>query len=294
MARSLRKFIEILKKIYNFGDEFITRVEKHHLFLIAAGIAFNIALYLLPMFLVAVYVVNLFIGDIDLSETLTSITDDFLPPTQQSFELLQEVISEVQNIMDHSSLFGWVSLFALLWISSALISSIRSGLNTIFHFPSPKIFILYRLKDVMLIILITVFIFLYSFVLPIVSFSVTLIENMLPENLLWLFTGFVFTSISLITSFCLIYIIFWLVPNKPIPPKIRIWATLLCVVLIEFSRRAFAWYVTGVSSYGKFYGAYAAIVTAGVWIYYSSLIILLSAEFINYLFDKKTKEKYIE
>lgn len=292
MFNKISKAYHFIRDIYQFVDGFIIRVEKNHLFLIAAGIAFNIALYILPLFLVALYVIRIFIGDLDLSDSLTRIADDFLPPTQQTYDIMQQIILEVQKIMEHSSFFGWVGFGALLWISSALVSSIRSGLNTIFCIPSPKVFILYRIKDILLIILLTIFIFLYSFAVPIITLSVSLIESWIPESLMWLFSGMFVTSISLITSFCLFYIIFWLVPNKPISPKIRIWATLLCVFLIEISRRVFAWYVTGISSYGRFYGAYAALVTAGLWIYYSSLIILLSAEFINYLFDRGKKKEF--
>ena len=57
--------------------------------------------------------------------------------------------------------------------------------------------------------------------------------------------------------------------------------------MIELSRHLFAWYISTVTDYGKFYGTYAVIVSIAIWVYYSSLIILLSAELGKYIYDNK-------
>jgi membrane protein len=85
------------------------------------------------------------------------------------------------------------------------------------------------------------------------------------------------------------YFIYWFVPNIKLNFKTKLWSTILCVVLIELSRHVFGWYISGSTSYGKFYGAYAVIVTMALWIYYSSLIILLSAELVKFILEKRGK-----
>jgi uncharacterized BrkB/YihY/UPF0761 family membrane protein len=55
---------------------------------------------------------------------------------------------------------------------------------------------------------------------------------------------------------------------------------------IELSRYIFAWYISSISNYGKFYGTYAVIISMAVWIYYSAVIILLAAEISKYINDK--------
>jgi membrane protein len=97
--------------------------------------------------------------------------------------------------------------------------------------------------------------------------------------------------VSLTTSFLLIYFIYRWVPNQRIPRKPRIFATISTVIMIELSRHLFAWYLSSVSNYGKFYGTYAVIVSIAVWVYYSSLIILLSAELGKFIYDMKWKDK---
>ena len=74
-------------------------------------------------------------------------------------------------------------------------------------------------------------------------------------------------------------------PNNKLPRVVVLLSTAICVVGMELSRIIFAWYISSVSNYGKFYGTYAVVMSMAVWIYYSSLIILLSAEISKYLYD---------
>lgn len=264
---------------------FSDRVEEHHTFLMASGIAFNILLYLIPLFLVAVYVLSLVFDTNNLATSLENLAGEFLPPTKDVRSVVHKIIVEVRLINEHSAVFGWIGIFVLLWLSSTLISSIRAALNRIFGIPSPHYFFFYRIKDIILTIIFAVLIFLYSYMVPAVSFFVSVMHKYLPEFTQWFFSELVLTSFSMTTSYILFSFIFRSVPNKRLRRPVRMLATVLSVVSIEISRHIFAWYVSGVSSYGKFYGAYAVVAALAVWIYYSALIILLSAELSKYFFD---------
>ncbi|TNE32718.1 hypothetical protein EP342_04670, partial [bacterium] len=163
-----------------------------------------------------------------------------------------------------------------------------------FNLKSPHIFILYRFKDMLLIIILTVLILLYSYALPIITFLIDTIVGVLPDIFNDFITKSLLILLSLLTSFLLIYFIFRWVPNEKIPRQPRLFATLLTVVMIEISRHVFAWYLATVSDYGKFYGTYAVIVSVAIWIYYSSLIILLSAELGKYIYDEKWTKSHLK
>lgn len=272
---------------------FVDRIERHHVFMMAAGIAFNIILYALPLFLVAIYVVNLFVDADNLAKTIESIVIDFLPPSEKTTGIVNEVLSEFRLIMDSATVIGYIALGVLLWISSTLISSLRNGLNTVFNLESPNIFVLYRLKDILLTIIFTVLIFLYSYAVPMVTMAQNLIEEFFPDKIQWFFSELTVTAFTLSTAFLLFYFIYRTVPNRKLARNVRILATGLSVIFIEVSRYVFAWYIGSISSYGRFYGTYAAIVFVALWIYYSSLIILLSAELSKYIFDLREAAKMI-
>ncbi len=279
--------------VYEHLDKLTDRISKHHLYMLAAGIAFNIMIYMIPLFLMVIFIVSVVFDATAITDTLEKFLNDYLPQTEASYEIVHAVIHEIDKIFSHSTLFGSIGILGLLWISSILISSIRTGLNAIFDLPSPNIFIIYRLKDILLTIIFSVLLMIYSYAIPIVNFIIELTGDLLPD-IVGAFVGdMVLIGASIATSFVLFYLIFKFVPNRLLPRFVRIVSTLICVVGIELARLVFAWYITAISNYGKFYGTYAIIVSMALWIYYSALIILLAAEISNYIYDlRKPRRKF--
>ena len=290
----IRQFKEKKGPVYKFykeADNIFSRIDRHHLFMIAAGIAFNIIVYLIPLILIAIYVVRLIFNAQDISNTLETIMLDLLPPTESANQIIHKVVEEVDKILGHSTFFGWIGIGALLWLSSMLISSIRYGLNTIFELRSPKIFVFYKLRDIFLTLVITVLIFLYSYAVPLFTFVVEYIEIYFPSQFQEIFSGALIRGASITTSFIMFYFIYRIVPNYKLNRIVIFSSTVLCVFAIELARYVFAWYLTELSNYGRFYGTYAVIISMAIWIYYSALIILLSAEISKYFYDRSEKKR---
>lgn len=274
-------------KIYDFFDKFFELVDKHHIFLLSAGISFSILLYLFPLFLVSVFVVSHIFDPEALTTTLLQILSEMLPPTEQTQNFLSEIIREVNYIFTNSVIAGWVGIIVLLWVSSAFFSSLRSGLNVIFEIPSPKFFIVYKLKDILVTIVLTILLLISTFIFPLISVIRAYLLQFLPDSIEWLFSWLIVSSVSLFTSFIFFYLLYRFVPNERTPRKIRIYSTISAVIFIEISRNIFAWYISSLSNFGKFYGSYAVIASIALWIYYMTLIILFSAELSKYLYDRK-------
>lgn len=279
------------RRFVAFIELLIIRLDKNHIFLVSAGISFNILLYLIPLFLVAVYVVNLIFGANIISTTLEEMAIKFLPPNENTIQFIHSIIDEVNYIFSRSSIAGWIGIFGLFWLSSALFGSLRAALNTVFEYESPYIFLLYKLKDILVTLILTILILILSFIIPLISVVNSFFLEILPDFLKWLFSGFNLTLISLVYSFILFYFIFRFVPNKKQSNSVIMTSTFLCIVLVEISRHLFNWYITTVSNYGRFYGTYAIIISISVWVYYFSLIILLTAEFSKLFFEVKNHKK---
>jgi membrane protein len=283
MLKNLIKRFPKIYAIYEHLYELSERIEKHHIYLISAGIAFNIFLYIIPLFLVAVYIIDWFFGAEVIASTLEKILRDVFPPTSSAQSLIHTIVAEIYVINTHSTFAGWIGVVVLLWLSSTLLSSLRSGLNTIFHIQTPHIFILYRFKDILLTLILALLILVSSYVIPITSAIVSILEKNSPDILKHFVSGFTVMLFSIGTSFILFYFLFRFVPNKKLSSFTGTISTGLCVITIEISRNIFAWYLGTISNYGKFYGTYAVIVSMAVWIYYFILIILFSAELGQYL-----------
>ncbi len=286
-----------IREIIAFIETLFNRMDQHHLFLVAAGIAFNILLYLIPLLLVIIFAISAFYKVEQITYFLSHFLNDVLPPGKQTQELLYTTITEVSKIFGNSGTAGIIGIGTLLWLSSILLGSIRTGLNGIFHLPSTRMFLLYKVKDIVLTLMLSIMVLITIYLLPMLSIISVSVHSAVPEFLAPLFSKLYITIVSLTTSFILFYMLYRFVPNQKINRYIRLMSTVLCVVFVEISRHVFAYYVSGVSSYGKFYGTYAIIASMSVWLYYLTTIMLLSAELSQLLYDvfsRKSKDKRIE
>ena len=286
MLKILALIIAKIKVFYEETAKFVDRIEKHHVFLIAAGIAFNILLYLIPLFLVMLYLVDVIIGAETITSFLTIFAREILPPTDTTQEMLNSTLKEVNMILDKSSIAGWIGIISLIWLSSTFFSSIRSGLNRVFDIETPKIFFVYRIKDVLLTLILTVFMFLSTYILPIFSLVTSSLQQALEPPLDVIFSKISVFVFSLIVSVTFFFVIFRFIPNKKLPLFVVLGSTTLCVVSVEILRNIFAWYILQFGTYGKFYGTYAVIVSMAVWIYYLTLTILFSGELSRFFHEK--------
>lgn len=282
------------RRIYDFIDKFVDRVDRHNDFLMAAGISYSILLYLFPLFLVSVFVVSQIFDPQALTDTLQQILSKLLPPTNQTHQLLNEIITEVNYIFTKSAIAGWVGVFVLLWVSSAFFSSLRTGLNVIMEIPTPKFFIIYKLKDILITIVLTLLLLISTFIFPLISIIRVFLLQFLPETIEWIFSWVIVFSVSILTSFIFFYLLYRFVPNARTPRRVRIMSTIMAVIFIEISRNIFAWYLSSLSNFGAFYGSYAVVASIALWIYYLTLIILLSAELSKYLYDIKQLQKNVK
>lgn len=281
------------EKIKNFISAVILllqRMDDHHIFLIAAGIAFNILLYLFPMFLVTIYILNLTIGATDLSLGIENILKDILPPDESTKAFLRDTISEVYMIFEKSSIAGWLGIMTLIWLSSTLFSSLRTGLNTVFDITTNKVFFIYFIKDILLTIVLAFLIFLSTalfstFAMPILDILQESAKGNLPEFLQIIFSKAVLIGLSLLSSFIMFFMLYSIVPNKRLPRFVLFLSTGICVVLVEISRNLFSLYVSSFGNYGNFYGTYAILVSMAFWIYYLILIVLVSAEISRFVYE---------
>jgi len=294
MPRRLFSKDGFLYKAYKYSDEFLERASRNHLYILAAGIAFNILLYLIPMFWVTIYIMGYFVSEQDVSTVIQDIVYELLPPTQQTRSLLSEILSEVGSLFDGMGFLGLISVVVLLWLSSTLISGFRHALNSIYHLESKEFFLIYRLKDILLTIILTILVIVYAYLIPLSSIAVNFLDWLLPEELSGFMSQLVLTLSTLISSFILFYFIFRWVPNIRIARRSRLIATITSVIMIELARYVFAWYITALADYGRFYGTYGVIISVGLWVYYSAIIILMSAELGNYLTDIRNQHFRID
>ncbi len=276
-----------VKKTFNYILDFVDKIEKHHIFLLSAAVAFNVLLYIIPLILIGIYITNLFFDTNFFNSLLAELLLSFLPETEQTYLIISNLLLETQKIFSVSSFVGLVGTVSLLWLGSAVFSSLRSSLNVVFEAKAKKVFVIYRFKDIALTIMLTIFILILGYALPLVSILSKSIGELLPSMLLVFFTKLTTQIVSIILYFLFFFFIYKFIPNTKVPFLIVLFASGICTILAEASREFFSFYIKFIANYSRFYGAYGFLVAVMVWIYYLFFIILFSGELSTYILSNR-------
>lgn len=284
-----------LKKAYNHAYAVGDRADHHHVFLLAAGITFNIILFILPTVLVIMFIAGELVDPRVLANSIQAFIRRMLPMDSSSKTIMRIIVQELETALKSTSTIGWIGIPSLLWISTTLFSSLRTAVNGIFGIPEPGFFLKYKLKDLTLMFLFTVLVLLSSLSSATQALIMTLIrsvsESFLPLYFFDFFYNVLAISVSLIITFVFFLFLYYFIPHRRLPRFVFWCSTILSTLLWETAKYVFAWYVTNITSYGKIYGVYAVAVVVAIWLYYSSLILLLSAEIAQYWYDVRQQKR---
>jgi len=89
---------KLITKTYHIVSDFVVQIERHHIFLLSAAVAFNVVLYIIPLILVGIYLTYLFFGTNNFNEVATNLLFTFLPETEQSYFFVSELLKETDKI----------------------------------------------------------------------------------------------------------------------------------------------------------------------------------------------------
>ena len=103
-----------LKTFYDSVYELGTRMSEHKIFILAAGISFNILLYIIPLVLILVSFINIFIDPEEIVAVLEYAIENYIPNAQNYTDLLSHIIKEIEHLANSSKIAGIVGFFILL------------------------------------------------------------------------------------------------------------------------------------------------------------------------------------
>ncbi|MBS1562049.1 MAG: YihY/virulence factor BrkB family protein [Bacteroidetes bacterium] len=272
-----------IKTTWTIVNDFVDITDRRHIYLLASGIAFNQLLCLIPFVLMTISIISTFLDPSDVKQTVAVTLSQVLPTGISATSIITDVIMELSNVFNYSTVAGWIAGFILVWTASALFSSMRSGLNAIFHIPTPKIFLWYRLKDIGLTMLLVTLLSASIILSPLMSFFQTAGQDIIPLDWQpWVF-GWTLRVTTIVVTALTFLAIYRIVPNRRVPWPIVLMSTGIAVIFWESARLLFAWYVLHSQNLGRFYGGYVVLASLALWLYYSALVFLLAAEIAQFI-----------
>jgi membrane protein len=236
----------------------------------AAGVAYYAIISIFPLLLGLIAVFGFFLPSLNLQDQLLKFVGNNIPGAT---DILKDNIANVIKLRGVMSILSIVILF---WSASALFSSISLAINRAWNVIRHRNFFIRKASELGMVFG-TGILFLFSLG---ASSIITIMHGVLNLPTTSLVIVYISTKLA---AFLLIFFVFLLL-YKFIPNTKTHWrgvwpGALLVAVLFELARTLFIFYLDNFANYQLIYGSITSIIILLVWIYYSSLIMILGAEF---------------
>jgi membrane protein len=189
------------------------------------------------------------------------------------------VAGVIDAVIESRGSIGFITGGFLLWAALGIFSALSNGINRVFENAPKRAFLKDKLIGLLLMGL-TGLLALGSLVIGIVTGILQQVADEVTfgaggATVVWL-TGLLAPIILIFFAFWVIYRV---VPNRPVSWMEVLPGALVATVLWTVLRFGFTWYATDVASYDSSFGPISTGVTLLVFLYFASVIVLLGAEF---------------
>jgi membrane protein len=254
---------------------------KHKAPRLGASLAFYTLLSLTPLLLVVVSIVGLVFGHNAAESDIVQQVQDLIGP--QGAKAIQALLEGSQN-KTHGLIATILGLLTLLFGASGVLIELRDALNTIWEVPTRELkglqtvtsFIKERLFSFALVVaigfLLLVSLAVNAWIAALGAFS----ESVLPAHEVVLHILNAVVSFLVITA--LFAAIYKVMPSVRLEWRDVILGGAVTSLLFTIGKLLIGLYL-GKASFASTYGAAASVVVFIVWVYYSSQIFFLGAEF---------------
>jgi membrane protein len=245
----------------------------------AAALAYFTIFSLPPILIIVIHTAGLFFAEADIKKEIFNQMSGLVGA--DGAKQLEQTIAQV-GVLRTSIWNTTIGLITLFITSTTVFVTIQTTLNSIFRVkPKPKKGYIKILRDRALsfaMILGVAFILLTSLILEaLVSFFSTIIEHRLPR----LGTAVIFTTswgLPFIITTILFAMIFKFLPDARIQWRDTIVGALVTAFLFSVGKFLIGFYV-GQSNVATIYDAAGSVLVILVWIFYTSVIFFLGAQF---------------
>jgi membrane protein len=260
-------------------------IQKDHISIVAAGIAFFLFLALFPAIAALLSIYGLVMDPQQVQEQMGQLTG-ILP--EQGRQFLSETLQSVAGQSDQA--LGWgvaLSIVLSLWSANAGTKALFEGVNIAYDEENTRSFI----KENALSLLFTLAaIVLFIICLSvIVAFPALMGKLGLPDIVITVIEWVRWLVLGLIVIFA-IAAIYKFAPVRDNPKFLWVsWGAVTATILWLIASVLFSFYVKNFGDFDETYGAVAAVIIMMLWFYMTSFLILIGAE-INAEMEHQTRK----
>jgi membrane protein len=253
------------------------KFEEDHGFFLSSGITFNLLICFVPLMLLLLALVGTYLySDREVLNHLRRSIESAVPT------LDPRIMKNIMTIIRDRKIVGVLGIAGLIWTSTWVFSSLRTALNLILEVEKERGILHGKAVDVLMVFLAGLFLW-GSMTL---TSSITLLQGYRISPSL---------GVGGILRFILKYVLpffftFWMafftykiIPNRKIHFRTALYAALFTSLMWEVAKQLFGWYVLHLGKFSILYGSLGTLAIFFIWIYYSSVILLLGGEVAYFL-----------
>ncbi len=283
----MKKFGLKIDGFYRALTRLVISVIKNDFYGMAAEMGFMMVIGIFPfmLFLTAVFG---WMGNKSLMDPILGFLSTFMP--EQAMELIITVLSEAM-IFSHGRLMAIIGFCVTLILSTNAMAVVLKGLNRAYKVEETRNFVYTRILSLLMVFVDTMVLFLtinlIVFGKVIIGFLITHIHisKVLAIILLTLRWPVAFAALYLM-AFLSYYILPDLRGNERFKRKSAIPGTFFFTMFWLAGSWGFSIYVNNLRTYNMVYGTIGAFAVLMVWLYYTSILILIGGEINSQVYNK--------
>jgi membrane protein len=256
---------------WSFWKRFFADVSNHDLPMLSAAIAYYTTLSLSPLVLLSVVL----IGAMYPSAQQHFVNDVASLTGAEGAKVIRTIIDNASSHPDLGKLAGWIAVAVLLFSASAVFGQLQMALNRVWDMTNVstggiKAFVRRRVFSAG-VLLAVLFITIVSFVAQALLNLIADSEAILLKSAWW--------AISVLIYAALFSTLYRWLPDGRVPWWTAFRGGLITTLLFMIGRALIGLYLAHSNTAGAF-GPAGALIVLLLWLYYSTLVFLLSAELI--------------
>lgn len=267
-----------LKDIFRLAFGYIKRLASKYVedgaMILSSSVAFYFLFSIFPLMLLLISFSGLAIEQLDLKTTILDFAQERIPIIYDFVE------SNIDRIIANRTSIGIVGGIFALVSATYVFDSIQYSLNRIFGVERQRRYHFQKLFGLLIIIVISIILVL-SFL---VSTTVFYITDFILEyfELTRQVSSLLIRTITIIIGLAFNFAVFGLIYFFGVNRKLRLSniykGAVFAALTWEISKHIFIFYNSNFANYQLTYGSIASIISFMLWVYISSLILLLGAE----------------
>jgi membrane protein len=255
----------------------ISRYTVHRNPQIAAAISYHVLFAIVPLFVFLGTIFGLLLRDDQRRQELTDQLVERFPLSPQAGVDIERILSEIPTPF---SVIGVISILALLWSASGMMSSVRVGLTAAFDEGQGRPYFHSKLVDLVLILSVAAlfigFLALSVAINAIERWSETVAGGLGTAGL---GRGSILALLGPpLLTFGVLLLLYRFVPRKKLRFRDLAAGALVAAVASEAIRVGFSYYLTTVARYDLLYGALGSVFALLLVVYLQAIVLLFGAE----------------